>query len=606
MKTIIDIPQEVIDRKAALNEKVYLGDFMEFPTNCIFSKSSTGCGGTTLALRDNKATIACLPFRNAVESKEADNAVFAIYGGHNIGEDGRAALDKYMKECHTGDEPKIITTYDSLPRVMVLLRSLGYNDFSNWRLLVDELHLLFNMYKLRKPAVLGVFETAKVFKDVVYMTATPIEERYLFRQIRGMDVVEVNYPDSGSKVYPRQVRYLKPEIAKLCREFNEGKRFGNAHIFVNSVRFISEVIEAAGLTPDNTRAVVSTLREGNKITLKGFPISKINSEVKKINFYSSTAFESADIYDEDGQMFIVTDGCNRNTTIDLSTTFIQVLGRIRNSSSRTAIHYFSTSKWGGVSPEEFQSETERQVKLTQTYIKMYNNATGNEKEALMENAKRALNESYYYIDGENIVFDENLLNLEIVNFKCFKGDYSSKQNILAKLLKKGVEIVEDDYHETLSEEIKKDPKKRSTFKERFEEYARIVETPEDEIIGKNEQMAELEDYDHYLKDAYFTLGKDKVAEMNFVKQKVRDEIIVAGYRNQFTKIIKMFNFSPEQRISYETKEKRCAEIAAKLGLEKPIKLSQYYDIKQIQKRTKNGRRINELLIIRQKVISNAA
>jgi len=598
MKTTIKVSQEVIDKCAKENRKIYLSDVIdEFPSNCIFLKGATGIGGTTLALRDEKPTIVSMPFVNAVKSKIHDGGD-DLYGVWSKNNKGQKTMDEYMDDCeHLGITPKFVCTYDSLPDVINRLKIYGVTDFTGWRLVVDELHILFNHYKLRKKAVQGVFKAVKDFKDTVWMTATPIPSGFLFKELRDIDVVEIDYPDTKPTIIRTQVRFLKTEIAKICKEYIDGKRFGNAHIFINSVRFISEVIEAAGLTPENTRAIVSTIRKGNKATMKNFPISEITSKAMKINFYSSTAFESCDIFDKDASMYVVTDGLNRNTTIDLSTTFVQILGRIRDCPLRTVEHYFTTSVYNGVTAEEFYLYSEDKAKRAKRYVEMYNNAIGKDKEVLLETAKNTTNELYYSIEDDVLTFDENLMNLEIVNYNCFKGDYSTKQNIAAKLIKAGFEVMDSEI-EALSDEIKENPAKRTTFEQRYEEYARIVETDEDDQICKNERIEGLEAIDKYLNPAYNWLGTEKVKELGFSMKKVRDAVISKSYHNSFTKVIKMFGFSTGQRISYDVCQKRCAEITAELGMEKPIRIRDYYDVRQVPKRGKNDKKWeNELQIV---------
>lgn len=41
----------------------------ELPVNCIFNKGITGCGGTELALRNEKHTIIAMPFISLVANK---------------------------------------------------------------------------------------------------------------------------------------------------------------------------------------------------------------------------------------------------------------------------------------------------------------------------------------------------------------------------------------------------------------------------------------------------------------------------------------------------------------------------------------------------------
>ncbi|WP_288822367.1 hypothetical protein [uncultured Alistipes sp.] len=48
---------------------------------------------------------------------------------------------------------KIATTYDSLPRVVSALQSIGIDPYKELFLLVDEWHVLFNSYSFRHRAI---------------------------------------------------------------------------------------------------------------------------------------------------------------------------------------------------------------------------------------------------------------------------------------------------------------------------------------------------------------------------------------------------------------------------------------------------------------------
>ena len=105
----------------------------------------------------------------------------------------------------------------------------------------------------------------------------------------------------------------------------------NYHIFMNSVKAISEVIQMAGLTPKNCRIIcANTVANKGKLP-PGFKISSTNDPVKTINFYTSTCFEGCDIMDTNGRTFIVCDPNRKNTLLDISTSMLQICGRIRNS-----------------------------------------------------------------------------------------------------------------------------------------------------------------------------------------------------------------------------------------------------------------------------------
>lgn len=147
----------------------------------------------------------------------------------------------------------------------------------------------------------------------------------------------------------------------ICRNRLKGENIGsNYHIFLNSVEGIYWIIRNAGLTPDNTRVVCSqSSGKQNTAKLHGFPISRTADETRMFNLYTSTAFEGCDIYDERGRTFIVSEPYKAHTMPDISTSFLQIAGRVRNSIyGWEVIHlYGATGNQRTVSPDEFERAT---------------------------------------------------------------------------------------------------------------------------------------------------------------------------------------------------------------------------------------------------------
>ena len=94
----------------------------EIPANCILNKGITGCGATTLAIRQAGHTIIAMPFVGLIQNKENQHSeVLGIYGsGDNT------------------EKIKIAVTYDSLPKLCNILTDLGLNPFKEYHLVIDE------------------------------------------------------------------------------------------------------------------------------------------------------------------------------------------------------------------------------------------------------------------------------------------------------------------------------------------------------------------------------------------------------------------------------------------------------------------------------------
>ena len=83
----------------------------------------------------------------------------------------------------------------------------------------------------------------------------------------------------------------------ICRDTLRHDSRYNLHIFLNSVEGAKAVIDALELTPDIARIVCADNDE-NTVKLAGFPRSSTKDTVRRINLYTSTAFEGCDIYDD--------------------------------------------------------------------------------------------------------------------------------------------------------------------------------------------------------------------------------------------------------------------------------------------------------------------
>lgn len=164
--------------------KTYLNNLInELPTNCLFDKGKVGCGGTSMAIECNKPYVICVPFTSLVENKlqqypneRRTEKIFGVYAGVTIKE-----IKDYVDSVKC---PKIIVTYNSLPKVISAVNTKEYS------LLVDEYHILFNQYSFRKDAIKPVLESYKLFKDFTFMTATPLEEEFVLDELKDLELVK--------------------------------------------------------------------------------------------------------------------------------------------------------------------------------------------------------------------------------------------------------------------------------------------------------------------------------------------------------------------------------------------------------------------------------
>ena len=148
-QTIINVPKE----------KRYLSEvFDELPTNCLLDKTITGAGGTTVAINSKFPYVIAVPYVNLIINKQMQNdQILGVYGGVD--------LEEIVALANTQVSPKIMCTYDSLPRLTELI------DTNKYRLLVDESHKLFQDYSFRKDACNGVLDSYKKYSNYTFMTS---------------------------------------------------------------------------------------------------------------------------------------------------------------------------------------------------------------------------------------------------------------------------------------------------------------------------------------------------------------------------------------------------------------------------------------------------
>ena len=153
-----------------------------------FNKKKTGCGATELAIRNSIPTLIAMPYVALVKNKTVcrtdDIEVLGVYEDITEGD--------ITQFARTHSPLKIATTYDSLPRVVSALQSIGIDPYKELFLLVDEWHVLFNSYSFRHNAIKNLLAEAAKFDKATYMTATPIEREYMLEELRHLPTCEID------------------------------------------------------------------------------------------------------------------------------------------------------------------------------------------------------------------------------------------------------------------------------------------------------------------------------------------------------------------------------------------------------------------------------
>lgn len=391
----------------------YLSNHIQhLPSHCLLNKGITGCGGTTVELQSSRNSIILCPTKNLVNCK-ASLGYFKV--------DGSVKESQIMNYVNnTIGYKKIVATYDALPKLMKL---------TDYFLLIDEYHLLFNDYSFRNDAIVFILKNYDKFTNWCFMTATPLKDEFILDELKGVD--QITYEWDDTKLVDIQIidtYYTTKELLNLIEKHSDK----NLHIFLNSVKTINTVINK--LDTEDYRIICSKSSK-SKVT----NYAEITDPICKINFYTSCAFEGCDIYDENGLCIIVSDTNIATTVLDITTKVRQVCGRLRDSKHKDkVVLVLNTNKhrYAGVSKEEFLKKVAESEKSGKNIARIFEDSTDEDKKDLASVFSFETYSTKYVNKYKNtLFFDPNLKSLDVYNYNLISEIYNTCISVLMECQK---------------------------------------------------------------------------------------------------------------------------------------------------------------------------
>lgn len=296
---------------------------------------------------------------------------------------------------------------------------------------------------------------------------------------------------------------------------------------MNSVEFIGKAVKKAGLTTQQVKVVCADNPE-NVRKLDGLPIETPSDPVKKVNFYTSTAFEGCDIYDRQGRIYIVSDATKAHTLVDISTLFVQICGRIRDSIYNGDItHIFSTTRYSeDLTLDEYSRRTRETLNAAVKFADDINAVPEDSRKRALSKIKY-LNEQYVRIEDDRLIVDQNFANIDIVNFKITKQIYKAVITLSDELKRNGFAVdIKSVRVESPSEQVELNPKAKVSFKDLFDEYVKIKESAFTiSLNSPHHKLATIESINPLVKQAFDKLGKDEVVNLKYNQTNIRRELL---------------------------------------------------------------------------------
>ena len=527
------------------------GNGQPFNLPCgILDKGIPNCGATTLALEDSHKTIICSPRNNLVENKHAQHEGTLLV----IGRMSEDVIKRYLSESTL---PKILVSYDSLPKVARCIA-----DKSDWRVVIDEYQYLLTDSGFKSEVEKRLVSVAREFDYVTYLSATPILDKYLTHIdfFRNIPYYRLHWSNI-EKVRVIRKRSSNPvgtalEIVKAYKDGHfpcievDGKTVYSTEcvIFLNSVDNIASIIKKCELVPDEVNIIVGNSEENDKKISKigkGFSRGRLplkGEPHKKFTFCTSTAFAGCDFYSTVASSFVICDPMRSNTTIDIATDLVQIAGRQRLQENPFRRFLTMVYKVGNFerSEDEFIADMERRRRLTDSEIADVLGTVDPElREKKIKDIMRLqrmcnFSETFtmYDADSGNVCFNDFAYASQQYVYDLQKHNYANGIAVRNLLESSGFALqgnqsyeASDDYAQQMEQMVTTE-----SFADRIKNYCELRDSNSIYALALNN----IESRFPQLKLFYEELGSERIRALGYKEKELKNEVNIRHLNNRLT------------------------------------------------------------------------
>lgn len=540
MKILRTIRQIPMMKKVTINVSMdglgkvqYLTEVLpEIPTNTILYKKLTGLGATYGEIKAKRNSIIIEPNVPVIIGKcndpkhKADN-LFGVYEG--VYTDAIVTyLEKSGKKHY-----KLLTTPESFPKIKSAFEELEMDIYSHCFLLFDECHKLIKDADYRNDFILPLNDFFR-FENKALVSATPIEFSDPRFEEQHFQTIEIQPDfDYKKKIWLYHTNNTLQAFKNVLSELEDRQ----VCIFINSTDIIYSLMKQLDLLEQS--AVFCALKSVEKLKRNRFKNAFDQwkeSKMKRYNFFTSRFFNAVDIeLEERPDVIILTDVFfAEHTMIDPHTDAIQIVGRFRNGVSSIS-HISNTNK--GL-PQRTQDEIRGYLicckEIYQTMKNFYDCATDRASRDAYRAALESLpfnrmldkdgNKNWFAIDN---YMDEELIKNYYHEESSFHEAYLNCPSFTSYL--KGFYCTLGD-----GERLQRENKSLS-IKDKRKEIVRQLEmlgecATEMELEYKQDLMAA----DPFIVEAYDTVGKAVIEQLNYSKKRITEAMIQKRYNEKAT------------------------------------------------------------------------
>lgn len=379
------------------------------------NKTVCGCGLTTVALENNIPTIIAVPTIYLATNK-AEQYPNKRFKGNILSVWGETTLSNINEYINNTKLPKILCTYDAIPKIKHLLETGKY------RFIIDECNEIRKLYKSsRHNAATELFKVAFNYKDITsFISATPLDVKYLPDWISTIPQVKMIWentikasPILFKRTYP--FKSLISEILLPLKVNNSltvaNKTFSSVIVFINSVEKIKEVIKSSGLNQNDCRIICGDSMK-NDVKICGIKRYNPNDECKYL-FITASGFCGIDIYMKNAMTVVISNTAKNWQMVDLLTDLKQAVSRQRDKSNAnygSYIYIYNQSVFSK-SEEELLAELESIKDGIRNGIDLYNYAVDNDKLSGFSSSNDFI--AYTQLDGNYRILDESAFKADL-------------------------------------------------------------------------------------------------------------------------------------------------------------------------------------------------
>ena len=621
---------------------------------CIVDKGVTGCGYTELCLSNNRNVVLCSPRKMLLENKQKkhlrDRNILYLKNEIKNFEDIAATMNDTMSvhimNCLSTAQPiKFMVTYDSAHYIIDYLHERGLLD--QFTFVVDEFQSIFVDSYFKASIENSFLEIVSRCPNVIYLSATPMLEKYLSRipEFAALDYYQLDWSKSGSVdtliIQRRLVKSLSKEALRIIDNYREGNfpitvndkgeicQSKEAVFYFNSVKDITKILRDGRFKPEEVNILCSdtdkNLQSLKKAGFKRGEIPMENEPNKMFTFCTSTCYVGADFYSKCASTYVFADPNLQCLAVDISLDLPQIAGRQRDRENpfknNIVIFYKTLRDNKKITREDFDRLQAQRREDTEGLLRnFYEN---------MDDVGRRLNLKIYKRDFEKrlnkglSLYGDNFMSIsekmdrpvynkfiEIAHERAWEvaqEDYQDRISVtraIDSLTDESLTVEQQNFYhqeEVYFEIFLDEFNELATFDGKLELYCRFRDSfPNNEYVTKR---VEFEIKDPRFKDYYTYLGTATCKAHKFRDGELKALLVNETKGGDLREKV-LETFTPGNRFPSKEIKATLAKIYQELSISRTAKaadIAEWFEIKAIQIwSSKDSKRINgfELLSIK--------